>query len=52
METDINMVESVNESEILGLATWDQPRTNEQILGFINRREAEIFATEEPQATN
>lgn len=52
METEMDMVESVTESEILGLATWDKPRTAEQILGFIARREAEIFATEEPQATS
>lgn len=27
--------------------TWDQKRSTEQLLGFIARREAEIFSTEE-----
>lgn len=26
--------------------TWNQPRTTEQLLGFIARRESEIFSTE------
>lgn len=46
METEINMVEDVTKSEIMNLASWDQPRTTEQLLGFIARREAEIFTTE------
>jgi hypothetical protein len=36
-------VEDVTKSEILGLehlATWDQPRSREQLLGFIASREA------------
>ncbi len=28
------------------LATWEKPRTTEQLLGFIARRESEIFSTE------
>ncbi|HUC96088.1 MAG TPA: hypothetical protein VMR16_00265 [Candidatus Saccharimonadales bacterium] len=37
-------VEMVTKSDILGLtmATWDRPRSTEQLLGFIARREAEI----------
>jgi hypothetical protein len=32
--------------EISELETWNQPRTTEQLLGFIARREAEIFSSE------
>ena len=32
--------------EISKIETWNQPRTTEQLLGFIARREAEIFSTE------
>lgn len=46
METETNMVEAVTKSELMGLASWDQPRTTEQLRNFIARREAEIFATE------
>ena len=37
-------VELVTKSDLLGLtmASWDQPRSTEQLLGFIARREAEI----------
>jgi len=37
-------VELVTKSDLLGLtmATWDRPRSTEQLLGFIARREAEI----------
>jgi hypothetical protein len=28
------------------IETWNQPRTTEQLLGFIARRETEIFSTE------
>jgi hypothetical protein len=37
-------VELVTKSDLLGLtmATWDQPRTTEQLLGLIARREAAI----------
>lgn len=46
MESEMNMVEAVTKSEIMGLASWDQPRSAEQLMNFISRREAEIFATE------
>ncbi len=32
--------------ETNNIETWNQPRTTEQLLGFIARREAEIFSTE------
>jgi hypothetical protein len=46
METETSMVESVTKSELLGLASWSQSRTTEQLMSFLSRREAEIFATE------
>jgi hypothetical protein len=48
METQSN-IELVTKSDLLGLemATWDRPRSTEQLLGFIARREAEIFANDE-----
>lgn len=46
METESSTVEDVTKSELMNLASWDQPRTTEQLLGFIARRETEIFATE------
>lgn len=45
METELissNMIENVSMSEILGLASWDRPRSDEQIRNFISRREAEV----------
>ena len=43
METDSG-IELVTKSDLLGLelASWDRPRSTEQLLGFISRREAEI----------
>ena len=47
METESNMmVEDVTKSELMDLASWDQPRTDEQLMSFLTKREAEIFATE------
>ncbi|HPF30943.1 MAG TPA: hypothetical protein PLO25_01350 [Candidatus Saccharibacteria bacterium] len=44
MDLEINAVEAVTKSDLLelGMATWNQPRTPEQILNFISRREAEL----------
>ena len=39
--TNIN-VEPVTMSEVLELATWDRPRTSEELLNFISTREAAI----------
>ena len=41
METESG-IELVTKSDLLELATWDKPRTKEQLLGFIARREAAI----------
>jgi hypothetical protein len=47
METEAtSMVEEVTKSELMGLASWNERRTAEQLMDFISRREAEIFATE------
>lgn len=42
MEMESGVVEDVTKSDILGLATWNQPRSTEQLLGFIARREAAL----------
>jgi len=40
-DTTVSDVESVTMSDILQLTTtWDRPRTTEELLGFIARREA------------
>lgn len=46
MDIENGMVEAVTKSEIMGLASWNQPRSSEQLMNFISRREAEIFSTE------
>jgi hypothetical protein len=47
MDTEIGIVESVTKSELLDLASWDKPRSTEQLLSFIARREAEIADIDE-----
>lgn len=45
METQLgSIVENVTKSDLLGLelASWDKPRTTEQLLGFIARRETQL----------
>ena len=39
MESTKATVEPVTMSEVLELATWDRPRTNEELRDFISRRE-------------
>lgn len=46
MDSQTQNVESVTKSDLLELASWNQPRTQEQIMDFISRREAAIFSTE------
>lgn len=43
-DTPVADVESVTMSDILQLnnTTWDRPRSTEELLGFIARREAAI----------
>lgn len=45
-ETSSMMVEAVTKSELMGLASWNEARTDEQLLAFLTKREAEVFATE------
>lgn len=42
-------IELVTKSDLLGLtmATWDRPRSTEQLLGFIARREAAVSDIED-----
>jgi len=42
MDIELPGVELVTKSDLLGLASWEQPRTTEQLLGFIARREAAL----------
>lgn len=42
MESTQNGVEPVTMSEVLELATWDRPRSNEELQAFISQREAAI----------
>lgn len=46
MEQESSMVEAVTKSELMGLASWDKERSEEELLSFISRREAEVFAAE------
>ena len=40
MESTQAIVEPVTLSEVLQLATWDRPRTNEELRDFVSRRES------------
>ncbi len=40
MESPKSIVEPVTISEVLSLATWDRPRTNEELRDFVSQREA------------
>lgn len=46
MDIQTSEIEAVTKSDLLELASWNQPRTHEQLVNFITRREADIFATE------
>lgn len=39
MELSKAAIEPVTMSEVLELATWDRPRTNEELRDFISQRE-------------
>ncbi len=38
METTQSTIEPVTISEVLQLASWDRPRTNEELRDFVSRR--------------
>lgn len=40
MESTQATIEPVTISEVLQLATWDRPRTNEELRDFVSRRGA------------
>lgn len=42
LETTVSTVEPVTMSEVLSLATWDRPRTNEELRDFISQRESMV----------
>lgn len=42
MESIRANIEPVTLSEVLELASWDRPRTNEELRDFISRRESTI----------
>jgi len=46
MDQTTSQVEPVTMSEVLQLATWERPRTNEELRSFIASREASIFGRE------
>jgi len=37
-------IEPVTMSEVLELATWDRPRTNEELRDFISTRESALLS--------
>jgi hypothetical protein len=42
MEAEKTNIEPVTMSEVLELATWDRPRSDEELRSFISSREAII----------
>lgn len=40
MESTKASIEPVTMSEVLSLATWDRPRTREELRDFVSQREA------------
>ena len=42
MDTTSSQIEPVTLSEVLELASWDRPRSNEELRSFISSREAII----------
>jgi len=51
MEIDsTNMgIEQVTKSELLGLDSWNRPRSSEQLLEFLARREAMIAESDDEE---
>jgi len=42
MDSSYSGIEAVTVSEILGLDSWNQPRTSEDLQDFINRKHEEL----------
>lgn len=50
METELissNTIEDVNMSEILGLASWDRRRSDDEIKDFLNRHSERLVDLED-----
>jgi hypothetical protein len=45
-ETENMIVEEVTKSELMGLASWDRPRTDEELDDFRKRHEARVIETD------
>ena len=43
MDTINSQVEPVTMSEVLEIASWDRPRSNDELRNFISTREAVVF---------
>jgi hypothetical protein len=43
MDSSSSQVEPVTMSEVLQLASWDRPRSNDELRNFISTREAIVF---------
>jgi hypothetical protein len=43
METNTSQIEPVTISEVLEIASWDRPRTDDELRSFLSQREAVIF---------
>jgi hypothetical protein len=43
METTSSQIEPVTLSEVLEIASWDRPRSNDELRNFISHREAIVF---------
>ncbi len=42
MDSTTSNIESVTLTEVLNIATWDRPRTDDELDSFISRRESAI----------
>ena len=47
MELSSSDIESVTMSDILGLATWNRPRSSEELQSFINSRHNNLADSDE-----
>lgn len=45
--TDEGNVEAVTMTDILQLSSWDRPRSSDELINFISRRESAITDTDE-----
>lgn len=52
MEMPQNGVEDVTLTEILGLDTWNEERSNQQLQNFIERRHAAIHSDDEAEVVS